>query len=143
MKEYIVTFEVSSPSLSLHELSDLLGMPGSPYSYSIGSAQEGSSPLRQRVRNCTTWRLESDLEGRAEIEEHLQSIADKLPSINLDRASLPDDVSLTLDIAVMFDTVTCTVRVPARWLQVFSQYAVSLATSCYPTDFGDRPQSDT
>lgn len=143
MKEYIVTFEVSSPSLSLHELSDLLGMPGSPYSYSIGSAKEGSSPLRQRVWNCTTWRLDSDLEGRAEIEEHLQSIADKLPSINLDRAILPADVSLTLDIAVMFDTAMCTVLVPAKWIGVFSEYNVNLVASCYPCHFDDQPQSDT
>src|SRR5947209_3581725 len=122
MQSYLVSLNVVTSSILLSEVSNRLGMQPSVGSYELGAPGLGS---KKRPRTETLWRLNSMAAEDAGLEEHLQSIWDRIPNVLLtERDSLPSDCAIWLDIAMYYPEETMVfppVRIASSWIQALSK----------------------
>jgi hypothetical protein len=131
-KETRVSLLIESSSLSLEDISSMLG-----HSHSTGSHQKGSHGPKGRSIERTIWRLDSSEPESATVEQHLVNIASQLsPDVVL--CKLPKDVLTCIDIAMFFDTAMCSANISVKSLAIAQAYKAAIEISCYPSDFEAR-----
>lgn len=132
MKSYLADLDLVSSTLSITEVSALVGHAPGPASHDLGEHR-----TKGRRWDQTIWRLSSTAGDHASLEEHLSELRDHAEELGLlGRDDLPDDLQRVLSIAVMHDTFTCTVQLPAPLLRPFLAAGFDLEISAYPTDEG-------
>ena len=81
----------------------------------------------------TTWKLESGLEGGRPLSEHVDQLLPRvLPAIARERAKLPKDCDLYLNVGVIHDTLTCGISLSEDHLKLLSEAGISLEVTAYP-----------
>lgn len=133
MKEYIVSLNATTSSMALGDLSNKLGLEPNSVSHDLGSPRHSTPRLGQRVWEKTVWRYESNLDCNAHLDEHLKNVMSQIPKLQLDNSSLPPDLKITLDIAVMFDTANCSVFIAPQWLKELTLKGIAIEITCYPS----------
>jgi hypothetical protein len=131
MKKTSISLLVSSPSMSLDELSARLGR-----SYSKGSHSKGEVHAGARLGSApwpyTIWRMDSGAVETASVEVHLERLEGQFPPEELKRV-VPDDCGILIDIAIFFDTLNVSATLSRRALKVVENYKADLEISCYPS----------
>lgn len=137
MRSFEIFLDVISESLDLAQLSARLGCEPSPGSHEKGEPRALGEPFPHAI-----WRLTSDDTGEmATLEAHCGLLRSRIPAELPHRLStLPADCVVELNIAVFFDTATCTVAVPDACLELARQCGARLTISCYPSDFGSTKE---
>ena len=128
MKHFMVSLEISTKDYSLQELTRLLGLDGDDISYSIGDIR-----FKGEASEYTVWKLESRIPEKAGIVEHLndiQSIA--LEKGVFDPGRIPANCSASLDIGILYDTITCSIEIPPNYWKWMAENNISLEIICYP-----------
>jgi hypothetical protein len=101
MKRYMVSLDVGSHTLTLDEISRRMGAAPSPGSHDKGD-------LDHRGSSCflgSLWRLDSNADDAATIEDHCRSLGSRLPRGQRPQDDdRPADLEIWLRIGVMYDT---------------------------------------
>lgn len=134
MKQFLVSLDVVSSTLTLEELTAAIGASPGSASHSVGSARPGG-----RTRRYSVWRLPSEAGEGASLAEHCQWLRGRAGGLGLlDRPSLPEGADGLLKIAVMNDAVTSTVEVLPEDALPFLSVGFALEITFYPTTAEDR-----
>jgi hypothetical protein len=128
VKRFGVSILVQSPSLNLDELSQKLGRPHSSDSHTIGEPHRGGSAWSK-----TAWRFDSDASEGASVQDHLENLKARFPPTEL-VALLPADCTVSIDIAIFFDTANVSLSVPRRGMEIANSYNAALEVTCYPVE---------
>lgn len=135
MRSFLADLDLVSSTLSLAQVSALVGHAPGSASHDLGEPRTKGPPWDQ-----TIWRLSSTAGGEASLEEHLSALRDHAKELGLlSRDDLPGDFQRVLSIAVMHDTFTCTVHLPAALLLPFLAAGFDLEISAYPVGQGPAP----
>lgn len=130
MKQFIVSFEMATTKSSLDELSSKIGMQYASGSYDKGEKRDGKTAKQ------TVWKLFSRLHESAALEEHCQDIFKLLSNINVSKIEeLQKDCDSYLNIGVLYDSYTCSIRIPNSILEQVNNYRLSININYYPTNF--------
>src|SRR5258708_7869408 len=124
MKKISVSLLVTSPSLSLAELTSKLGRAHSSGSHSKGEISAGVK-LGKGPWSMTIWRFDSDAEASASLLQHLERLEIQFPAAELKRA-LPPDCRVSVDVAVFFDTANVSATIPHRGVEIIDAYGAEL-----------------
>jgi hypothetical protein len=130
MKEFIVSFEIISLKYNLDELSSKIGLQFASGSFDKGKVYRG------KISEQTVWKLFSNVDKFASLEEHCKDIFNSLSKVNLLKSEgLPEDWDLTLNIGVLFssDNASCSVSIPNSCLELMKNYRISIEISYYPS----------
>ena len=133
MKRASVSLLVTSPSMSLSELSSKLGRASSSGSHNKGDVRAGAK-LGKPNWPVTVWRFDSDAPDGASLQQNLERLAVQFPPAELKRI-LPPECDVSVDIAIFFDTVDVSLQIPRRGLEIIDAYGAELEVSCYPSSF--------
>lgn len=126
MNSFSVCLDVISEVVSLEDLSSLLGRKPSADSHDRGAPR-----ARGTQWSHTIWRLTSQAPEEAALEEHCESVLSQASTLNFDR--IPPEVRVDLNIAVFFDTVTCSVSIAPQCVAALAKLGIGLEITCYPT----------
>ncbi len=126
MKTLSADITVQTPSLSLAQVSELLGLPASEGSWERGQAGRAGQP-----RGATQWRFSSGLSGEESLDEHLEKLFREFDLSRLDRIDLPSDCRLWLSIGVFSDVAWGSVALAPRWLDLLTGRRLHLEVSFY------------
>jgi hypothetical protein len=129
---YMADLKLVSSTLSLSEITALVGHPPDPTSHDLGDPRP-----RGRVWGASVWRLSSAAGDDASLEQHLSELRSRAEKRGLlDKHDPPGDLRRVLSVAAKYDTFTCTVQLPAALLLPFLGAGFDLVISAYPTDEG-------
>jgi len=129
MRSYLADLDLVSSTLSLSEITALVGHPPDPTSHDLGDPRP-----RGRMWEVSIWRLSSAASDDASLEQHLSELRSRAEKRGLlDSHDLPSDLQRVLRVAAMHDTFTCTVQLPAASLLPFLAAGFNLEISAYPT----------
>ena len=130
MKQFIVSFEISTTKYSLSDLSSKIGLQYASGSYDKGKKRYG------RTAEQTVWKLFSHHPESASLEDHCQYIFKLLSNIDMSKLQeLQEDCGLYLNIGVLYDSNTCSVSIANSYIELVNKYGLSIDISCYPTNF--------
>jgi hypothetical protein len=140
MKEFMVSLDITTPSLTLAELSSRLGRPCSSGSHNAGDPRPSPEPT-ERVWSETVWRLNSGACKADPLEKHLESLSVQLPPrILLQPGVLVEDCVVWISVGVLYDSYTVGISIGRAALDMINSYGAILDIACYPTDFaGEKP----
>ena len=129
MKELLVSLDVTSPSLTLGEISAKLGR-----SPSYESSHDKGEPRFGRERfDHAIWRLNSTAQKTEPLEEHLATIAAQFPPEALPASATLTDCTIWINVGLLFDTPSSSVLVTRRALDIIHRYGAVLEVTCYPS----------
>lgn len=138
MKQFLVSVDVLSSTLTFDELSAAIGSSPGSASHSVGNLGP-----RGRVRQDTVWRLPSEAGEGASLAEHCRWLRERAGRIGLlDGSSLPDGVRGLLNVAVVADLFTCTVEVLPEDAVPFLSVGFALEVTFYPTAEEEDPATE-
>jgi len=130
-KEYLVSLIVEPQSENLEKVSKLLKIP-----YSNGSCNKGDMVSRNRKSKRTVWRYKIGTKNKRNLDGLIGKLITVLERSLLKRKrSFPGKWKVYLDIAVLYNTYTCSFEIKANHLEWFSKRGIGLLASCYPTVF--------
>jgi hypothetical protein len=132
MKNISVSLDISTPSLSLDELSRLLGRRPSSGSHDRGDFRRSLGPEQRRWTE-TVWRMESTAKS-SDIGEHLASLVAQCPPEVVSRGALSRDCKTNISVAVFFDTANVSISVGPEHQKVVAAYQSTLEINCYPCE---------
>src|SRR5258708_424521 len=128
MKKYMVSVEIVTAEMDLSAISRILGIHGSTSSHNKGDRRG-----LNEVWDMTTWKLESELEDARPLHDHVDHLLPRaLPAIARERARLPKDGHVYLNIGVIFQTVSCGIALSADHLKRISEADMDLDVTTYP-----------
>lgn len=128
MRSFSVSLDVLSSDLRLEELTAKLGLKPSPDAHDLGSPRG-----RDATWPVTVWRLSSEEPESAPLEQHCESVLTRARSAGLlEAVSTLENVEVVLNVAVFFDTASCTVAFPDSCLRMACEHRIRLEVSCYP-----------
>lgn len=129
MKKFMVSFDVVSNSLSISDLSRILGSQPSPFSHSQGERRDS-----QRTWDCTTWKLDSGAGDNADLATHINDLMKEMERRELTQklAQLPKDCIRWLSIGVKYTDATCTVVIEPAWTKFTTENHVLVEITTYP-----------
>jgi len=127
---YIVTLEIETRCLPLHELSSTIGIEGNPNSVDGGEGFIWENGVAKP--QPTVWKIESDASPEDELGQHLESVAEQIKGINLSQINLPSDADICLEVGIFFQTAMCGFNLPVEWMQFFAENNIRVSVSCYP-----------
>lgn len=135
MKAYIIALNARSRSLSLPEITRRMGADPDPaYIHDRGD-------LGSRGDHCdldASWRVESDAGDAATIEEHAQSLEDRLAKGgDCPAGEEAGDPEVSLTAGVMHDSYTVSVLLPLALINLANGFGASIEVNCYPTHFDE------
>ena len=133
MKKASVSLLITSPSMSLSELSSKLGRAPSSGSHNKGDISAGVK-LGKPPWSVTVWRFDSDAPESVAVEQHLERLAVQFPATELNRV-LPPGCEVAIDIALFFDTANVSLNITRRGLEIVDGYKAELEMTCYPSTF--------
>ncbi|HEY3266980.1 MAG TPA: hypothetical protein VGM37_08655 [Armatimonadota bacterium] len=131
MKQFLAALHIASETATLEEITRAAGVEPAADSFGKGDRRG----LRETPCPETVWTFYSPAPEMAGIEEHLAALLAGFPMDRLRGPGLPADRTITLDIAVLYDTFTASVALPAELLRPFVQAGAGIEISCYPTSF--------
>jgi hypothetical protein len=131
MVNYDVAFRVTTASMSLGDLSGVLGEADSISNDKTLESEPGD------FRKYTDWIVESTAHRDATLAEHIESISSRIPIDRLSDNALPDECQMTLVIAAFFDDACCSVYVPSQFIALLGENNIELEVSCYPCHFAE------
>jgi hypothetical protein len=125
-KRFLVSFEITTDSCGLADLTAHLGVsPGA-------TSHEISVDARTGLPTPTIWKLESEAAADASLEEHLDSVFVKLDGVDpLGLARLPRDADMYVNIGVLVPGPMGSAGIPARFLQRMGSLSLGLEVVCY------------
>jgi hypothetical protein len=126
MKEFSVSLVITSPSLSLDELSSRLGRVNSPGSHNRGDPR----PIKRSWAK-TVWYLDSGAPKDAPLEQHIADLERQFPASQLLQV-LPDGCTVLIDVAIFFDTFNGSAHLSSSAVEVIRRYGAALEVTCYP-----------
>ena len=127
MKEFTVSLDIVSPSLTLAEISAKLGR-----SHSEDSHNKGDVRAMGRRFAKTIWRLGSKAQPNATMTEHLTNIVSQLSPTEFRRTVRPDDpVTVCVNVGVMSEGMA-SVTFTTDTVDIIRAYGASLEISYYP-----------
>ena len=136
MKRFSVSLDISSPSLTLGEISAIVGCTPSSSSHNKGDRRP-SPDASERVWEEAVWRLESRLRNTDSLARHLEDLIAQCAPMSLSPpGSLLKDCTILVNIAVFFDTVNVSLSISLEEQKIISAYGASLSISCYPCELG-------
>jgi hypothetical protein len=96
----------------------------------------------KRALKLTCWRLESRAAARADLAAHVASIFQRLPVERLtrQRALLPRDSQIALDIGVFNDRPITVVEIPNKILNELSGVGCKVEVTVYPISSAKRKE---
>lgn len=130
MKNISASLDICTPSLSLDELSTLIGRKPSVGSHDHGDPRPSLGPEQRRWTE-TMWRIESTAKS-SDIGEHLASLVAQCPPEVLSRGTFPRDCKRNINLAVFFDTANVSISVEPEHQEVVTAYQAALEINCYP-----------
>ncbi len=133
MKKTSVSLLVTSPSMSLAELTAKLGRAHSSGSHSKGDASAGAN-LGKPPWSVSVWRFDSDALPTAPVQEHLERMEILFPAAELKRVLLRG-CEVSVDVVLFFDTVNVSATIPRRGIEIIDAYSAELEVTCYPSTF--------
>jgi hypothetical protein len=138
MKELSVSLDITSPSLTLADLSSRLDRSPSSSSHCVGDPRL-SPDATGKIGTETVWRLDSNVAKTASVEEHLNGLVAQLPPATVLRpGALSHDCAVRINIGVLYDSYTAGLSITHAALSMIHAYGAVLDISCYPTDFGQQ-----
>jgi hypothetical protein len=132
MKKFDVTLQITSTSLTLGDLSSLMGLEASADSHDRGSAYAGFRPGKSAVWEYTIWKARSILDEQMDLDLHIRSVLDRVSLSRLERVCAEHEIKTILDIAIYWDTETCSVSIPSTWLRILGGADIATEISFYP-----------
>jgi hypothetical protein len=129
-KEYIVSLDISSDSLTLSELSAALGRVGDKT-----SSDKSDLDYKRELFGTTIWTIESTQPRHLPIEEHLKDLATRFPPRELQRV-LPSNCCVDINIGVLYnaDEIVAVGLVLTRaTIEIVNAYQATIEIRCYPT----------
>ncbi len=124
---YGVSLVVLSHRLSLPQLAAKLGRePGN------GSHDMGAPRVRGTVWPYTVWREDAHDSDAPWHEQCLQPLREMPPECLAVLAAAPDDIAVSLDVAVFFETAYCGLRFGRDVIAELSRKGVDLEITSYP-----------
>jgi hypothetical protein len=129
MKNYTVSFEITTIKYSLDELSKRIGL-----NCSSGSFDKGKIYHKKNVDH-TVWKLFSDVDKSLPLEEHIKNIfTEDLKKRVLRPGVLSEDSKLVLNIGVFYSDnyASCSFRLSSECIQLIKDYELEIEVSCYP-----------
>jgi len=130
MKQFDVSFNISSNDLGLEDLSVLTSFKYGNSSHELGS----QDPLGQD-RASSVLKVESGATESSSLDEHLDSLIRLIQIHPLGSTTIPESVSMYVDISVFFDSAMLSINLPSEKVQYFSGKGIDVEISCYPCDF--------
>jgi hypothetical protein len=134
MAQYLLSLYVITQSLTLQDLSIILGKQGSSASHDMSAPHPGSTSKPGRVWKSTIWKCESPLAEDAILEDHLKWLEGELPTLNLRDPRLPADCRFVVDIAMLDDPGQNTMQLAPHWLEMMGEQQLELRISSYSFD---------
>jgi hypothetical protein len=131
VKKFAVSLVIRSLSLTLDDLSSLLGRRPSGGSHSKGDPHRSGTTWTE-----TLWRLDSDAPNIASLDQHLENLAIQFPAKEL-IPRLSENCEVCVDIVVFFDTVDVSAHLSALDITIVNSYGAALDVTCYPSTFGE------
>jgi hypothetical protein len=136
MTEFMVSVEIVTREADVAEISRVLGIPGSPSSHNRGDRRG----FKGDVWDGAVWKIESGLEGKRSVSDHVSGLLPRvIPALIRERAQLPKDCSVYLNVGAIFHTLTCSVSLSPEHLRQLSEAGISLEVTCYPAS--SEPQA--
>jgi hypothetical protein len=134
MKEFSVSLDISSASLSLDALTSRLGRTPSGSSHHKGDRAGVRGQFDESI-----WRLDSEAAATEPLERHMESLAAQLSPQELRRSGLLEEgCEACITIGVFFDTPMASFVIDLRTVTFVKDYGASLDVSCYPCSPGDE-----
>jgi hypothetical protein len=129
-KRWMVSIDIVSPDVSLDRLRELIATDPAPGSRSVGAIDH-----RGRASAKTVFRIASQLGETAPLAAHLADIFCRVDhTVLIDaRSVLPADTIMSLNVGIMYDTVTCSFSLRPDEIQLLSKMAAGLDVTCYPS----------
>ena len=90
--------------------------------------------VKKTQRNLL-WRMESKVGSKAALKSHIKWIFKETPLMNLPRSVKRSRYAPFLNVAVMYDSYTCTVDLLAESIKLMNRHGVGIQLCCYPIDF--------
>lgn len=128
MMTFSVTFSVTTYTGSLQQLTECLGQPD-PNSYTKGPEEDG------RFNDRSVWVIEAIVPPAANLDAHLNSLADQFDFGLLKDERLPEDIEKDLIVGAFFDDACCSVSIHPDWFNLMGEHRVELEVTCYPCTF--------
>jgi hypothetical protein len=132
MQEFSVDFVISSDSISLAEISEIVGLRGDDDSQEIGS----SNPIGE-IREHSAFKVGSGVVKTGSLEDHFYSIFRQLDFEKLNLDKLPQDTLVYFDVAIFYDEFSGNFYLNKDILSQLNQYGIELEISCYPCHFSE------
>jgi hypothetical protein len=130
MKEFSVSLDVVSSAMSLKDVATQLGSEPSGDSHDLGSPRG-----RRDFWSVTIWRLNSDASQSAPLELHCDRLLFKARAAGvLAKIGTLKNATAVINIVAFFDTLCCTVPIPAICLAAIREYQLGLEVTCYPSE---------
>ena len=128
MLKTAVSLLVTSPTLSLAELTARLGRVPAAESHDKGDAHAVSGKLPWPI---TVWRFDSDAPESASVQDHLERLERRFPPADLQR-TLPSGCTLSVDVALFFESAFVSATIAPRGIEIINCYDAKLEITCYP-----------
>jgi hypothetical protein len=123
--EYLVSLDLVSKSLSLSEISKVLGLPAHASSHELGSPRGQNTTW-----GITVWRHSSELPVTAPLESHLASTLKSFPWGALKKEPLRS-ARVVLNVGVFVDRLMTSVILPASALKSLNRATVEIEITVY------------
>lgn len=128
-KEFDVCLEITTPTATLGDITDKVGLKWSGGSHNKGDQRLGRPPF-----SLTIWRLNSELNQSATLEEHFGNIVERFPPEKITVLKSIPAVSVRINIGIFSQAVNCTVVLSNKCLDLVRQYkGIEISISYYPS----------
>lgn len=129
-KQYMVSLVVEPNRGTVDDVSKMLHVKASN-----NSCNKGDVIFGERKAKRTIWIYEVKSKNEFNLNELIGKIVTVLKKSSLKARVFPRTWKAYLNVGVMYNTYTCSLRIPARYLEWLTSRGVDLRISCYPTDF--------
>jgi hypothetical protein len=121
MKEFIVSLDIVTQKMSAKEFSNTFSVNPSVF-------------IQKEFEDYMLWRAESKLGKSATLEEHISTILELIPMSFLPyKNKFQVFKGVYINVGVFYDTITCTVEIPYKCVEMLEKLGVGMQISCYPS----------
>lgn len=143
MKKYVVSLHLTTTEASLSDLSNLLKIDNSADSHDFGSLRPSLPGTPGRIWKKTIWKYEVPPFSSQNLRDNIRSLFQTFPMERLRSPVLPKDTKKMVDVAIYYDTASCTIDLDNESLSELGAYGINLEISCYLCTPDDDTASDS
>jgi hypothetical protein len=136
VQEFSVDFIISSGSLSVSEISAIVGVDCDEDSQEMGSA----NPIGE-IRESSVWRINSGINKAGTFDDHFFSLFRKVDFEKMNLDQLPEGTSVYVDVGIFTD-FTAAWYLSSDAISRLHQYGIELEVSCYPCSFSEEEEEE-